>query len=393
MKLVLWVLILFAAAAVIVLTAYYNTGSVLFTVPPYTVELAFNTFIIILLFIFVIFYVLLRILLGLSDIRKRLRDKRAEQLTWAGLKAFFEVRYDKAVEAAEKAFRLTDMQTVKALNAIVAARSAHQQRDYPQRDRLLAAAGEQVPAERALKLITEAELMLDEGRYADALAALQSLYSSGGLQSTAVLQLELKARQMAGDWDTVLELTEVLANRHPVDRALVGELRHRAHLENIRKNAADTVSLRKYWRNLSWQEKLDGKLAVAAARALMTLGDNTTAQKIIENGLDVQPHPELIALYADCLSGSVSWQIQRAESWLGKYPNNADLLLTLGRLCTYGELWGKAQNYLEASLSIEPGYPAHLALAQLLEELGRHEAASEHYRKGLDFALKQIGIA
>lgn len=123
----------------------------------------------------------------------------------------------------------------------------------------------------------------------------------------------------------------------------------------------------------------------------MTLGDNATAQKIIENGLDAGLYPELVALYADCRSGVVSWQIQRAENWLAKCPNNADLLLTLGRLCAYGELWGKAQSYLEASLSIEPGYPAHLALAQLFEELGKQEAASEHYRKGLDFALKQIG--
>lgn len=390
MKLVLWVLALFAAAAIVVLTAYYNTGSVLLTAPPYTIELALNTFIILLLFAFIVFYVLLRTLIGLFGIRGQLRNKKAERVTLSGLKAFFEGKYDKAEKAAERAFKLAGTQTVKALNAVVAARSAHQQGDYSQRNRLLASAREQAPEENALRLITEAELMLDEGRYAEALAALQSLYSSGGLQSTAVLQLELKVQQMARNWDAVLELTEILANRQPVDQALVDGVRHRAHLENIKKNATDLGSLRKYWHSLSWQEKLDAKLAVAAARAFMRLEDNATAQKIIENGLDVQPDPELIALYADCLSGSVSWQIQRAESWLRKYPNNADLLLTLGRLCTYGELWGKAQSYLEASLSIEPDYPAHLALAQLLEKLGIQESASEHYRKGLEFALKQI---
>jgi len=382
MKLVLWVLALLAAAAVIVLTAYYNTGSVLFTVPPYKVELAFNTFVLILLFAFILFYALLRALSGLSGLRSR----KVEQLTRSGLKAFFETRYDRAVALAEKAARLADRQTIKVLNAVVAARSAHQQRNYALRDRLLAVAREQAPAGRALALIAEAELLLDEGRHGDALAALQSLYSTGGLQSTAVLLLELKARQMAGNWDAVLELTKVLVNRPAVDRTLIDELRFRAHLENIRKNAKDIASLRKYWGRLSY-------LAVAAARALIFLGDNATAQKIIENGLDAQPYPELVTLYADCKSGVVSWQIQRAESWLAKYPNNAGLLLTLGRLCTYGELWGKAQSYLEASLSIEPGYPVHLALAQLFEKLGKQEAASEHYRKGLDFALKRIGTA
>lgn len=391
MKLVLWILVLFASATAIVLAAYYNTGSVLFTVPPYKIELAFNTFIIMVLSVFSVFYMLLRILSGLSGINRRLRTRKVEQLTWSGIKAFFEARYDKALEFSEKAFKLADAQSAKALNAVVAARSAHQQRDYLQRDHLLAAAREQAPANKVLVLLAKAELLLDEGRHSDALAALQSIYSSGGLQSTAVLLLELKAQQMAENWDAVLELTGILANRSSVDREAVDELRHRAHLENIKKNSKDIVSLKKYWGTLSWQEKVDGRIAVAAARALMTLGDNATAQKIIENGLDAGLYPELVALYADCRSGVVSWQIQRAENWLAKCPNNADLLLTLGRLCAYGELWGKAQSYLEASLSIEPGYPAHLALAQLFEELGKQEAASEHYRKGLDFALKQIG--
>lgn len=390
MKLVLWVLALFAAAAAVVFTAYHNKGTVLLTAPPYTLELALNTFILLELFAFILFYMLVRALFGLFGMRKQLRHERSDRAMLSGLKAFFEERYDDAEKAARKAFKLANAQTIKALNAVIAARSAHQQGDYAARDRILSMVKEQAPEERALRLVTEAELMLDEGRHADTLAALQALYSTGGLQSTAVLQLELKAQQMAQNWDAVLELTKILANRHPVNKGLVDKLRHRAHLENIAKNASDPALLKKYWHDLSWQEKLDGKLAVAAARAFMALNDNASAQKIIENSLDVQPDTELIALYADCLSGSVSWQIQRAENWLRKYPNNADLLLTLGRLCAYGELWGKAQSYLEASLSIEPGYPAHLALAQLFEKLGKQEAASEHYRKGLEFALKQI---
>lgn len=162
MKLVLWVLALLAAAAAIILTAYYNTGSVLFTVPPYKVELAFNTFILILLFAFILFYALLRALSGLSGLRSR----KVEQLTRSGLKAFFETRYDRAVALAEKAARLADRQTIKVLNAVVAARSAHQQRNYALRDRLLAVAREQAPAGRALALIAEAELLMDEGRMA-----------------------------------------------------------------------------------------------------------------------------------------------------------------------------------------------------------------------------------
>ena len=51
---------------------------------------------------------------------------------------------------------------------------------------------------------------------------------------------------------------------------------------------------------------------------------------------------------------------------------------------------GKAQNYLEASLSVEPGHKAHFALAQLNEKLGKHELAMNHYNKGLGLTLKQL---
>jgi len=59
-------------------------------------------------------------------------------------------------------------------------------------------------------------------------------------------------------------------------------------------------------------------------------------------------------------------------------------------LCTHCELWGKAQNYLEASLSVEPSQAAHLALAQLHEKLGKHELAMDQYNKGLGLTLKQL---
>ena len=44
-------------------------------------------------------------------------------------------------------------------------------------------------------------------------------------------------------------------------------------------------------------------------------------------------------------------------------------------------LWGKAQNYLEASLSVEESRDAHLELARLFDQLERPEEANRHYRE------------
>jgi HemY protein len=59
------------------------------------------------------------------------------------------------------------------------------------------------------------------------------------------------------------------------------------------------------------------------------------------------------------------------------------LLKTLGKLCARQSLWGKARSYLEASLAVEPTQAAHIALAQLLEILGKRDEALTHYRRSL----------
>ena len=69
-------------------------------------------------------------------------------------------------------------------------------------------------------------------------------------------------------------------------------------------------------------------------------------------------------------------------------PGEAELLLTLGRLCVQRELWGKAQSYLEASLATRPTQAAHVALARLFERLGRQDEAGRHFRASADLAQR-----
>jgi HemY protein len=93
-------------------------------------------------------------------------------------------------------------------------------------------------------------------------------------------------------------------------------------------------------------------------------------------------------LYGECLGGDVLAQIERAEKWLKSRPRERALLLTLGRLCLRQELWGKAPSYLEASLAEEPSRSAHIALAQLLDQIGRPDDANRHYRASADATLR-----
>ncbi|MDQ3186210.1 MAG: heme biosynthesis protein HemY [Pseudomonadota bacterium] len=397
MKGVLWLLALFAIAVAVTLAAKYNNGYVLVVAQPYRIELSLSLLAVLLAVTFFIAYfvvrlavITLRLPTEVSEFRLRRRREKARRMMLDGLKAFFEGRYAKAEKASAAALKLKESSADIAINAIVAARSAHELRRYPQRDEFMAVAELNAPEEIALRLVTQAELLLDEHRPGEALKILQSMGATGTRQHTAVLRLELKAQHQLENWDAVLDLLRQLEQRNAFDKAMIRQLRCNAHVENLKSKISNPQELKDYWQTISSGDKKDSKLAAAAVRACTVIGEGITAHQIIEQSLDGQWDSELAELYAECLGNDAIRQIERAEAWLESHTNDACLLRALGKLCIHCELWGKAQNYLEASLSLEASHPTHLLLAQLNEKIGRPELAKDHYGKGLELALKRL---
>ena len=79
--------------------------------------------------------------------------------------------------------------------------------------------------------------------------------------------------------------------------------------------------------------------------------------------------------------------IDTADAWLQSNPNDPRLLLHLGELAYGKQLWGKAQSYLEASLSLSPGTQARLVLAKVLDQSGKPAEAEAQRRR----VLSEIG--
>jgi len=75
-----------------------------------------------------------------------------------------------------------------------------------------------------------------------------------------------------------------------------------------------------------------------------------------------------------------------AESLLAGHARDPILLLTLGRLSSRSNLWGKAKGYLEESIDVKPMPESYRELATLLEKQGEHVAANVYYQKGLTLA-------
>lgn len=390
MRWVFWILGLFACAVAFALALRFNTGYALLVWPPYRVELSLNLALLLLVAGFTVAYLLLQFTFGaiglpakVREFRERRRRENARGMMLAALQAFFEGRYGRAEKAAATAIESGES---PVLGAVLAAHAAHELRHYEQRDSYLARAEKLAPDDGAIRIIAAAEMLLDQRHFQEALLALEALPE----KHTTALRLELKAQQQAKNWEHTLPLIDQLERRGVFDAAQAGQLRSYAHAENLKRQTFDRHSLEEYWQHIPAQQKRDAKVSAAAARCFMALDDCAQANRIVEQALEVEWNSALVGLYAECAGGEATRQIERAEKWLNNNPHDAVLLLVLGKLCARQELWGKAQSYLEASISVEPTYSAQMALAQLHEQLGSPDAAHRHYRESLELAVAQL---
>lgn len=390
MRALFWIIALIAMAVGLVIAARLNTGYVLLVAPPYRVELSLNLLLIVLFAGFVAGHVLVRIVSGTLRLPARVREYRiarrhhkALAVLNDALQNYFVGRYARAEKAAASLIKLGEH---AGIGVIVAARAAHALRAYARRDAFLAQAPVQTPEDIAIKAVTEAELLLDHRRFHEALNVLRDLPK----KHTAVLRLELKAQQMAKNWDQVLKLTDQLEKLKVFDVGQAEQVRRHALSEHLKRKAMDSPALEEVWQNIPAPEKRDSRIAAVAAQSFISLGDCVQARQIIEASLKENWDSELVGLYAECPGDEAVKQIERAEAWLAAHPDDAALLLALGKLCARQELWGKAQSYLDASISVESSYSAHLALAQLQEKLENTDAARRHYRESLELAVGQL---
>ena len=390
MKTLLWILALFALAVGLVVAARYNAGYVLVVFPTRRLELSLTFALVLLVGGFSVAYVLAR---GVSaavrlpaDVQRFHEDRRTEAGRAAfmeSVKAYFEGRYGKAEKAAAHALSTA---YAPALSSVIAARAAHETRAFEARDHYLNQIDDGDDQIDYLRRVTHAELLLDERRYLDALAVLGGI----GERHTAALRLELKAHQLARNWDRVETLLPLLDKRRVYDPVVLSQIRRTATAELLKRQALDVEQLRASWGRLPNDLARDEMVARAGAEAFIQLGAGDDAGRIIEQALAAHWDSQLVMLYAEGAQSDTAARIENAEGWLPEHPRDASLLLTLGRLCARASLWGKAHSYFEASLAIEASHTAHLELARLARQTGRDEEAAVHQQAALDLALGQL---
>ncbi|MBK7234650.1 MAG: heme biosynthesis protein HemY [Sterolibacteriaceae bacterium] len=383
MRALIWLLVLFAVAAGLAVAARYNDGYVLIVANPWRIELSLNFLVVLLVAGFAALYGLLRLVTQtlampshVAAFRARKRHERAIDALVNATRLQLEGRHGQALKRAQVAY---DCGASPGLTALLAARAAGALRDEPRKRLWLDRACEHDAEFRTARLMTEVDIALQARQFDEASERLDLLRASGQ-RHIAALRLSLRVAQARGESDEMLRLARQLEKHRALSAEEALPIKRRANLANLQARQDDRVALARYWIGLPDDEQGDRRVAEAAARALCAAGDPDTAQKLLERWLDTQWDSAMAELYGECGGGDLLARIGRAETWLKRQPRDARLLLMLGRLCLQNELWGKAQSYLEAALSLEPLRAAHLELARLHERLGRESEAQRHYR-------------
>lgn len=326
--------------------------------------------------------------------KQRLKDKASLSLS-KGLIEYAEGRF----EQAEKIL-LQDVENSEnsLLIYLSAARAAQQLGAHERRDEYLDKAHIGAPdAEIAIGL-TKAELQLTHDQNEQALATLTQL-NELSTNHTYVLTLLANTYKHLQDWDNLKNILPALkkyGNLSAESFLCFEIIICNGQLSNLTKNTklevAASQALISYWKDTPQHLKSLPDVIEHYAKQLILVDAAEEAEKLLRLYLDKNWQESTIILYAELDVKVDKKQLEMVESWLNDHQQNAYLLLALGKMYNSLSLWGKAESYLEASISIKPMPQNYLRLARLLEEhMAEPGAAQKYYRQGLHLLAGDYG--
>jgi HemY protein len=267
-------------------------------------------------------------------------------------------------------------------NYLLAAHAAQLQGAVERRDQWLELA-QSISKEGATSAqLTRAQLQLQSG---DAAAAVATLKELENLEQPAAVALLARAYRALDDHSQILALLPRLARASlpPAEREQLAKLAVQGELSRPDLTAE---RLAEVWAMLPSELRVAPPVVAERALALARLGCGSDAERELRAALKREWHPALVQSYGQVRGADAAKQLKHAESWLKNHPDDAALLTTAARLSMANELWGKARSYLESSLALAPAPDAYALYGRLLTELGEHEHALLAFKSGLALA-------
>lgn len=394
-KLLLWVVLVASLGGLLAWQMTETSGYVLIALGNYSVEMSLWTLLLLLLLLWASLRTLAYLFRVMTEPGKKLvrnslsgRKARNRHRTDRGLLQFIEGRWDQARRNLTRTAKRADM---PLLNYLAAANCAYELGDQEDVNRLLVKAAESASGGELAIGLAQARMHLRDQHYEAALAILQRLHAKAP-DHPLVLRMLANAHRSLQDWRSLEKLLPDLRRFKVYDKKSMEQLVVEVYValmanlaDQARRTGAaeDTRKLVKLWQELPRDVRGDRRVQEEYIRDLFQMGESGQVETLIRKALKDNWNEQLVRLYGLIEGGDAKKRLLMAESWLRERPNDPVLMLTLGRLSMKNQLWGKARDYFESSLSFKAQPEAYAELAQLMAQLGEHEKSAHYYQRGL----------
>jgi HemY protein len=306
--------------------------------------------------------------------KRRARRRGRERLA-DGLVALVEGRYAQATRELDRAAHITQL---RAPALLARAHAAHASGDAQAANAALEDASiAAAPAALALR----ARFLLENHQAAAALDLLKPEIDKSTLPPNAWRSLS-DAALLCGDTTTALQTLAPIARSATMSDANFAKLEAQT-LSAALAGAPNSEKLNSLWSGLTRGQRRITPVVIAFAQRAAALGQPLSGMSEIEAGLRREWSEALVRAYGDLGPAEAGARLRQAEGWLAAQPNSAGLLLTLGRLCNLGGLWGKARDYLTRLLANETEPAGWEALGEACAGQGDAAAAQRAFRNAL----------
>lgn len=390
MKLILLLLIAFGAAVGFAAIAKDTNGYVRVHLDPYTVEVNVWVFIFAVLALFILLYLLFRLLSWIFMTKKRVGKwkQRKDELS-AGKsmqKGYIDLIEGKWDSAEKRLVAKADKSPAPVLNYLAAAHAAQQNGEPSRRDEYLKKAFDKDPSSKVAVDLTQARMQFETGDLDAAKNTLTRLQFHVP-KNEQVQRMLLAVNRERQDYAGVLQQLPKLKRlpNFTTEEAFTTECEACTHLlESASEQGIEAVE--KFWNSLTRKQRQTPELVDQYAYELMEAGEEEKCELLLRKTLRKNWNSDLAYTYG-LVQLDAARQLRLAEDWLNNHPQDPNLLLTLGRLAFRAEAWDKAKSYYQQAITAGASQEANRELGRLLEKLGESDKALEYYRSGLEQVL------
>lgn len=321
----------------------------------------------------------------LRALAARRRQRKARKALDQGLLRLYEGRWG---EAERELLRRAEQSENAGVNYLAAAHTAQQQNAVDRRDRYLELASGRRGASELAVLLTQAQLQIQQGQDAEALATLGRLRELEPDHPQVTLLLA-EVGERLGEWGLLRELLPALRKGDCVPEGRWRALAMAAWADRIEQGPAEPAGLAARWREVPRTVRREPGLQQVYVARLRAAGAQAEAAALIRATLKNQWAPGLVVAFGDLVLDDQTEQLATVERWLKQYGGETELQLVAGRLCLRNRLWGRARSYFEATLHGVSPPEALLELGRLFEEIDQDSEALQAYRQGLEATVEK----